>query len=109
MINEPNCSIGPASLNFFEQHLCVGPRNRQAGDRGYVLPKRAIRILIRREPRGCGIPWIHGEELNRSTLDGVRVASRAMWVARKVYPRSEYADDLGVWVRALTPRSRSQW
>jgi hypothetical protein len=64
MVDEPDCSVCPASLNFFEQYLCVGPRNRQAGDRGYVPSERAIRVLVRRDSRGCGIPWVDGEELH---------------------------------------------
>ena len=81
MIDEPDCSIGPASLNFFEQYLRVGPRNRQTGNRGYVLSGRAIRVLVRWESRSCGVSWVHGEELDRSTLDGVWIASRAIWVS----------------------------
>lgn len=46
MVDEPDYSVGPASLNFFEQYLCVGPRNRQAGDGGYVFSLGAIRVLI---------------------------------------------------------------
>jgi len=109
MVDEPNSSIGPASLNFFEQHLGVGPRNWQAGDRGYVLPERAICILIRREPGGCGIPRVHGEELDRSTLDGVWIAGGAIWVARRACPGSDCIDGLGAWVSLLTPCSRFQW
>ena len=86
MIDEPDCSITPASLNFFEQHLRVGPRNRQAGNGGYVFSDRAIRVLIRWESRSGGVSWVNGEELDRSTLDGVWIASRAMWVSGRKRP-----------------------
>ena len=46
MVYEPDCSVGPASLNFFEQYLCVGPRNWQARDRGYVLCGHAVPVFI---------------------------------------------------------------
>ena len=88
MIDEPDCSIGPASLDFFEQHLRVGPRNRQAGNRRYALPGRAIRVLIRREPRSCGVSRVHRKELDRSTLDGVWITSRTMWVSGRKRLRS---------------------
>ena len=46
MVYEPDCSVDPTSLNFFEQYLCVGPRNWQARDRGYVLCGHAVPVLI---------------------------------------------------------------
>jgi hypothetical protein len=64
MVNEPEDSVGPTFLNFFEEYLCIRPRNRQARNRGYVLRKCAIGVFIRRESRGCGIARIHGEELD---------------------------------------------
>jgi len=88
MIDEPDCSIGPAPLDFFEQNLCIGPRNRQTGNRGHALPERTIRVLIRWEPRSCGVSWVHGDELDRPTLDGVWIASRAMWISGRKRLRS---------------------
>ena len=79
MVNEPDNSIGP-TLNFFEEYLCIRPRNRQARNEGYVLPECAIRVLIRRKSRGCGIARVHGEELYRSTLHGVRITSGTVWI-----------------------------
>jgi len=108
MVDESDRSISPASLDFFEQHLGVGPRNRQAGNRGYILAERAICVLVRWESRSCGVPRVHGEELNRSTLDGVWIASRAMWVSGRQRPQSERSDGLGIWGSSLTPCSRSQ-
>ena len=64
MVDESDNSIGPAFLDFFEQYLCVGPRNRQAGNRWNTLPKCAIRILVRGEAWGHGIPRVHGDELD---------------------------------------------
>ena len=83
MIDEPDSSVGPAFLNFSEEYLCIGPRNRQAGNRWNTFPECAIRVLVRGEAWGHGISRVHGDELDRSTLDGVRVTSRAVWIPEK--------------------------
>lgn len=64
MVNEPNHSVFPALLNFFEQYLCVRPRNWQAWDRRYVLSEGTVGVLIRGESRGGGISWIYGKKLD---------------------------------------------
>jgi len=58
MVGEPNRSVGSTPLDFFEKYLCIGPRDRQTGDGGYVLSRCAIRVFVRRESRSRGISWV---------------------------------------------------
>ena len=71
-----------ALVELRQQLLRVRPRDRQAGDGRDVGPLRARSVLVRRVARCGWVAWVNAEELDRTTLDGGRVASRAIGIAR---------------------------